>query len=52
MVYTKKSRTVASHTHTQLLRDLDYSDTVKVHVVCNGQEMPDFVQWKAADFLQ
>ena len=43
-----KCRTVGP---LQLLRDLDYTDTVTVHVVQNGQEMPTFKKWTAHNFL-
>ena len=39
------------HVYIQLLRDLDYTDAVTVHVVYNGQEMPDYKEWNAAQFL-
>ena len=35
----------------QLLQDLAYTDMVTVHIVHNGQEMPEFKQWNMANFL-
>ena len=35
----------------QLLQNLTYTKAVKVHVVCNGQEMVPFRQWNMAKFL-
>ena len=36
----------------QLLQNLTYTKAVKVHVVCNGQEMVPFRQWNMAKFLE
>ena len=48
---TSSSIVCMCNTILQLLRDLDYTDAVTVHVVYNGQEMPDFKEWNAARFL-
>jgi len=38
-------------TSSQLLTDLNYTASVKVHCICNGVEMNPFHQWKVRKFL-